>query len=110
MQCDDAHLAELEYLPVCGIDASEVGLGTRPVDDGCARLLGERHVTANEVRMKVGFEDVLQLDIVSLEPVEIGLYFAQGVDDGSFTTAGDVIGSLGQTAGVDLFDVHKWEA
>ena len=54
----------------------------------------------------MGFKDVFDCRLVLFCFFEVGLDFSKGVDDRHFAFAFNVIGSLCQTAGIDLFYFH----
>ena len=65
-------------------------------------------MAADEIRVKVGFEDVFDLFPPCFCAVDIGLHFTQRVYDDGFVAALDVVCALGETSGVDLFDFHGY--
>ena len=102
----DGHLAHLEDLAVVGDVRIEGGIGVRAEHDGGARFLRQGHVPGDEVGVEVRLEDVLDLLATGFRAIEVGLDLAQRVDHDGLITALDVVGALGEAAGVDLFDFH----
>jgi hypothetical protein len=63
-------------------------------------------MTGYKIRMEVGFQDVLD-GIAGLgSAVNVRLYFAQGIYNQGLAFRGDVVGPLGQTTGINLFNGH----
>ena len=102
----DGHLAHLEDLAVVGDVRIEGGIGVRAEHDGGARFLRQGHVPGDEVGVEVRLEDVLDLLATGFRSIEVRFDLSERVDDDGLITALDVVGALGEAAGVDLFDFH----
>jgi hypothetical protein len=85
---------------------SNVGKAVGTVDYRSAGLFAEVQVPGDEIRMKMGFEDIFEFDPIPIQAIQVGLYFPQRVNDGGLPIGADIIGSLGQASGIDLFDIH----
>ena len=76
--------------------------------EGCGtRGGGQLEVPRQEVGVEVGFKDVLDLCIILTGALDVRPNFPQGVDDGRFPLAFDIIGPLCQAARVDVFYFHN---
>jgi hypothetical protein len=57
----------------------------------------------------MGFKNILDPGIAFCRALEIWIYFAKRIKNGGFAIAFEIIGSMCQTAGINLFDFHEWK-
>src|SRR5438309_11903006 len=72
-----------------------------------AGTCGELAMTADEIRVKVGFDYVLYFEVLSGGFVQVLIDVALRIDDGSFTFRADQIGSMSQTVEIKLLEIHR---
>lgn len=65
-------------------------------------MFAQVNMTRNKIGVEMGFEDVFDGHPIGGSPVEIGLNFPQGINDGRFAIRYNVIGALCKAAGVNL--------
>ena len=106
MQNLDFHVAEYEFFAVGG----RMGLKFRgrvgAKHNGRTRLLRKGQVTRHKVRVEVRFQHVFDGGTALLRQIEVGLDLAEGVHNGGFSIALDVVRALGKATGVNLLDFH----
>jgi hypothetical protein len=67
-------------------------------------------VAGHEIGVEVGLKDVFDFRAAASCAVEVGLYFAEGVDDGGLAVAFDVVSALRQATRINLLnDMHAAE-
>src|SRR6185503_15177035 len=84
----------------------EPGVGLFTEDDLRARAGGELLVTADEIGVQVGFDDVLDLEPVRGGFGEIFIHVSLRIDDGGFAIRADQVRSVGQTSQIELLEIH----
>ena len=102
----DLHVAELELFAV----GRRMGLKFRgrigSKHNGRARLLRKGQVTRHKIGVEVRFQHVFDGGPAVLCQIEVGLDLAEGVHNGGFSIALDVVRALGKAPGVNLLDFH----
>src|SRR5690242_4493652 len=106
MKRGQGDIADPENLPVRGLMNGEAGAGAGPVDDGGAGFLRQVEVAGDKISMKMCFEDIFYRSLPFTGQIGIGSRIPQRVDDCRFPFGFDIVGGLGQTACIQLFDKH----
>ena len=99
-------LAHIEHFAIRGHMCLETRFGCRAVNDSGAGLRSQIQVTAHEIGMEVGLEDILDRCPVGGSLIDVRLHLPQGVEDGHLTIAFKVVGSMCDASGIDLLDLH----
>ena len=106
MQNFDFHVAEFESFAVGG----RMGLKFRgrigSKHNGRAGLFRKGQVTRHKVGVEVGFQHVFDCGTARLRQIEVGLDLTEGIHNGGFSIALDVVRALGKATGVNLLDFH----
>ncbi len=76
--------------------------------DAGSGALGKLVMAGDEVGVEVGFDDVLDAEILLAGEVEVEVDVALGVDDGGDTFAGDDVGGVGQAAEEELLNEDRF--
>ena len=64
-------------------------------------------MAGNEVGMQVSFEDVANRNVIRLGSIKINLYVPLRVDQNGLALGRKHVGCVGQTAQIELFEVHR---
>ena len=106
MQNLDFHVADLEIFAVGG----RMGLKFRErigsKHNGRAGLFRKGQVTRHKIGVEVGFQHVFDGGPARLRQIEVRLDLTEGVHNGDFSIALDVVRALGKATGVNLLDFH----
>ena len=101
-----AALAEGDLVAIVDGDVREPGCGAGAHVDLGAGAGGQLAVAGDEVGMQMGFDDVLDLEVVLAGGVEVDFDVALGIDDGGDAFGTQHVGGVGQAAEVELLEVH----
>ena len=88
----------------------EPGCGAGAQVDVGAGAGGQLAVAGDEVGMQMGFDDVLDLEVVLAGGVEVDFDVALGIDDGGDAFGTQHVGGVGQAAEVELLDGNDFPA
>ena len=63
-------------------------------------------MSADKIRMEMGFKNILDFGITFYCPLNVGINFSERVKNGGFSVAFEIISRVGKATGIDLFDFH----
>ncbi len=106
VQYHQFEFAYFQHLAIGSIVGVEVGLGVRTKNDFCSGGFGQVEVTRYKIGMEMCFEHILDFRAAFFGPLEVSTNFAEGVNHHSFAFRLDVVGTLCQTSGINLFYGH----
>ena len=101
-------MAHFKQFSVFGNDGRVAGFGSWTKHHLGAGFFNQVEVPAYKVGMKVCFKNIFDRCIVFGSPVNVWLYFPQGVKNGGFAIAFNIIRSMGYTACVDLYYFYDY--
>src|SRR6187549_1694275 len=101
------NIAQPQYFPIVRYVSVKLRLGAGAIYNCRAGAGRQVDVTGDKVCVEVGFKYIPDGDAIGPGPFQVRLHFAQWIDDGGFLSRTDVIGTLCQASGVDLFDFHS---
>ena len=99
-------LAKFQFETVGDGDVREGGSGLRAHVDGRAGTGGEFTVAGDEVGVEMAFENVADGHAVIGGGFQIEFDVTLRIDDDGFAFGSEHVGSMGQTAEIELFEVH----
>src|SRR5579871_1608831 len=87
-------IAEPEHFAVGSKMDGKVCLGMWAIDDRGAGRLGEVEMTAYKIGMEMCFEDISDPGLTFFGQLQVDIDITQGVNDGCFTIAFEIVCSL----------------
>ena len=104
----DFHISQFEPFSIGSNMCFKTGFGSRTENDGGTGFLSQVEVSAHKICMKMGFQHVFDAGSLTFCPFNIWLHLTQRIYNGYFPIAFNVIGSMRQASGVNLFGLHNW--
>ena len=102
----NGYITEFQHLPILCNVCIKGRRGSGAVHNGTAAGFGQIYMSGDKVSMKVRFQDILDPCSIFFRLFQIRCDLSQRIDDGGFTIAFDVIGTLCETTCVNLFYFH----
>ena len=98
--------ADEELVAIRYLQARKGSFGPRPIHDLCSRFGCELNMAADEIRMRMRFDYVLDRLAVRVSLVDVLLNIALWIYHRGLTLRTEIVGCVGETAKIELLEVH----